>query len=252
VIQSSSGPLFGGFAEFCGHFAQKAFASTAEFPGETMTQGLLTAADINTLAKKRNQIMMVALVVGIAGIAVYLTGIGLLFDLFRNPGTHRHPRPEDGFSFLAFLPVHAILIGTLSWGERKVLRYAITCPNCHADITRVSQKIIATRCCHHCNQRIVEEGRTHGIAAFRRLARIQQRRFLIYWLWVWPIMAAVFFLLSQFDQTMLQNCPQILVAPGILGAVSAGWSFARTLDYRYFPQLIASAAVLVWGFRLIP
>lgn len=219
--------------------------------GQVMTQVLLSTAKIQTLTRQRSRILLAALAAGLVGIFAYLAGISFLLNLFQDAAARQQSRPQNPLPFLAFLPAPAIVIAMLSWAERKASRYAITCPNCQADVTRFTQRILATRCCHHCEQQMVEGRRTRGIQTFRRFTRIQQRKFLMYWLWVWPIIAMAFFTLSHFDTTILQRCPQMLIVPGILGTVSAGWSFARTQDWRYFPQMIASGFVLVWGWRLI-
>ena len=133
------------------------------------------------------------------------------------------------------------------WGERKSKRHAFVCPHCNTDLSRSTRRVIATRCCRSCGKQIVEGRRTHGSKAFERLSRIEQRRFLIYWFWAWPVLGMLILGYHWFDPSALNNCPHMLFMPGLIGTAAAGWAFARTMDKRYIPQLGAAAMVLCLG-----
>ncbi len=147
------------------------------------------------------------------------------------------------------LPSMGVFLAPLVWAERKSKRYALLCPECTTDLSRFTRRVLATRCCGCCGKQIVEAQRIHGVEAFDRLARIEQRRFLIYWFWMWPILGLLILGYDWIDPTALSNCPHMLFIPGLTGTVATGWAFARTLDQRYTLQLGASAIIFCLGMN---
>ena len=145
------------------------------------------------------------------------------------------------------LPSLAFFLTPLVWAEHKAKRFAFLCPKCAANLTRSTNRVLVTRCCCSCGIRIVEEGRVRTREVFDRYVQMKQRRFLVYWFWAWPVLGALVLVHHAINPSALANCIQVLFVPGLIGTVAAGWTFARTIDRRYLPQLGASAMVFSIG-----
>ncbi|TWT91534.1 hypothetical protein Pla52n_65250 [Stieleria varia] len=153
----------------------------------------------------------------------------------------------DVLPIVLVLPSLGFFLGALLWAERMSKRFALFCPECGTDVSKSTNRVLATRCCSSCEMQIVEGRRTHGADVFERFSQLKQRRFLIYWFWIWPVFGLFVLAYHWFDQTAWANCPQALFIPGLIGTTAAGWAFARTIDMRYLPQLGVSALVFLLG-----
>jgi hypothetical protein len=76
---------------------------------------------------------------------------------------------------------------------------------------------------------------------------MRQRRVLAYWFWAWPVLGLLVLACHWFDPMTLDNCPHMLFIPGLIGTAATGWTFVRTMDRRYLPQLGAAAFVFCLG-----
>ena len=209
---------------------------------------MLTVTDIKDLEKKRAWILIPAMTVGLVAMSAYLSAIafwqGSLVDYTKqNAG-------EAAAACLALamlIPSVGLFLAPLVWAERKSKHHVLLCPECKIDLSDSSRRVVATRCCGHCGKQIVEGRRIRSGKALERLARIEQRRFLSYCLWMWPILGLLILGYHWIDPTASNNCPQVLFLPGLNGTTMTGWIFARTKDKRYLPLLAASAIVLCLG-----
>ena len=209
---------------------------------------MLTVTDIKDLEKKRAWVLIPAMTVGLVAMSAYLSAIafwqGSLVDYTKqNAG-------EAAAACLALamlIPSVGLFLAPLVWAERKSKHHVLLCPECKIDLSDSSRRVVATRCCGHCGKQIVEGRRIRSGKALERLARIEQRRFLSYCLWMWPILGLLILGYHWIDPTASNNCPQVLFLPGLNGTTMTGWIFARTKDKRYLPLLAASAIVLCLG-----
>ena len=131
-------------------------------------------------------------------------------------------------------------------------RFKIGCPKCNDDVSTRIEYLRLTRSCPSCNQRIVEGGRVRSSETFKRYQRLRGRSFLKHWLWVWPIAGGVCLAIWVTQPAAFGGNPTIVCLFPLIGTAVAGWSYIRTLDRRYAPQLLASfvcfciAAMMCW------
>jgi hypothetical protein len=71
--------------------------------------------------------------------------------------------------------------------------------------------------------------------------------FLWYWLWALPSIGLGCVAWTLFDPSAFQECPQALFTFPLIGTTTAGWTWIRTFDRRFLPQLCCSAVLLVAG-----
>ena len=126
--------------------------------------------------------------------------------------------------------------------ERYANRYVPACPHCNHELQSSIGAVISTKCCPSCSAQIVAGKRAHTYATYRRAKEIIGRRFLAYWLWVWPIMAIGELIWWCFDPVAALQC-RIWVAP-LIGTVASGYSWFRTFDRRYTWQFVSSTLLL--------
>ncbi len=211
---------------------------------------MLKTADINGLSTKRAWILIPALIVGVAAMFAYLAAMALWRDSLVDYAKHDlGETPANLLPLAMILTSLGFFLAPLVLAERKSKRYALHCPECATDLTRFTRRVIATRCCGSCGKQIVEGKRIHEGKVFERHARIQQRRFLIYWFWAWPILGFLILCYHWNDTTALNNCRPMLFIPGLIGTAATGWAFARTMDRRFIPQLGMSATVFCLGMN---
>lgn len=126
-------------------------------------------------------------------------------------------------------------------------RFKTLCPSCHQDISSCTKRVLSTRCCPACSERILAGGRTHSAAVYERYQALQSRRFLTYWFWAWPALGGMVIAWQLFDRSAFQRCPQCLWISPLIGTATAGWAWLRTFDRRYVTQLLASVVLLGLG-----
>ncbi|HBE63929.1 MAG TPA: hypothetical protein DDX19_14565 [Rhodopirellula baltica] len=211
---------------------------------------MLSTADINDLSKKRMWTMVLAASVGVAVMLAYFAVVAAWRDsLVAAARQNFSETTADILPFVLILPSVGFFLTALIWGEHRSKRYALMCPNCNTDLSRSMKRLAATRCCNSCGKQIVEGSRTHGPGVFARRSRIEQRKFLVYWFWIWPISGSLMLGYHWLSPIGFEDCPQMLFMPGLIGTAATGWAFARTLDKRYLPQFVGSAVVLCMGFN---
>lgn len=209
---------------------------------------MLSSAEINDLSRQRAWILVPAATVGGLAILGYFAVVAFVRDPLVD-GTREHL----GHTAAELMPCALILsslafcLTPLVWAEQKAKRFALLCPRCAANLTRSTNRVLATRCCCPCGVRIVEGGRVRTREVFARYSRAEQRRCLVYWFWVWPALGAVVLVHHTANPSALANCIQMLLVPGLIGTAAASWAFARTRDRRYLPQLGAAAMVFSMG-----
>lgn len=209
---------------------------------------MFSATEIKTLTRRRARILVPAMAIGVFALFATLAIASLARDPFVDfVRQHMGNTASEVAPIGLFLPSLAFFLLPLVWAERKSKSFALICPQCEADLSRSTARVLATRCCKSCGTRIVEGGRTRGPEVFDRYSRLKQRRFLVYWFWSWPVLGTLVLLWDSFDPSALANCVQALLVPGLIGTVATAWAFARTVDSRYLPQLGASALVLWIG-----
>lgn len=76
------------------------------------------------------------------------------------------------------------------------------------------------------------------------------RKFLWYWLWIWPLVGLVAITWCHFDARAFESCPQVPFVFPLIGVSAAFWTWIRTFECQYLPQLFSSLILLVAGFKV--
>ena len=172
---------------------------------------MLSTTDINELSKKRMWILIPAATVGVAVMLAYFAVVAAWRDsLVASARQSFGESTADALPIVLILPSIGFFLTALIWGEHKSKRHALICPNCNVDLSRSTKRVAATRCCNSCGKQIVEGPRTHGPEAFERRSRIEQRKFLIYWFWAWPILGSLMIGYHWLSPTGFEDCPHII------------------------------------------
>ncbi len=197
-------------------------------------------------ARSRARVLVPGLFVGVAGVLLYFALVALIRESFVSLVASRVGERIAEYAVISLaLPAFAVFLLPAMIAERYARRYRQHCPSCSADLEGSITGIIATRCCPHCATQIVEGGRVRSWAAFARYQDCRFRAGLKLWLWSWPIVAALLLVWAYFGRSQLQESwPSLFLAP-VLGASLAGWAWLRTFDWRFFPQLAVSVALIL-------
>lgn len=212
---------------------------------------VFSPTEVKRLASRRAWIVFPGALLGTGA----TLGAMALFSIVREPlagWTGRRVGVAAGemlpvlFMMTTLAPFLAILI----WAEKISKRFALVCPNCGEDVSRLTPRILATRCCSSCRTQIIEGRRTYSESVHQRYRQLKQRQSLVYWFWVWPVVGLAILVHHWFDPSALRDCPQCLWLFGLIGTTASGWAFIRTMDRRYAPQAVLSLAVLILGLLL--
>ena len=209
---------------------------------------MFSDAEIDGLSRQRAWILVSAATIGLFAMLGHFAVVAIVRDPLVDM-TRRHigETAAEFIPFALILPSLVFFLTPLVWAEKRSKRFALICPKCATDLSRSTNRILATRCCSSCGVRIVEGGRTRIGKVFDRYSRMKRRRLLAYWFWVWPILGTLVLTSHAFNPSIWLDCIQVLFLPGLIGTSVAGWTFARTTDRRYLPQLGASAVVFSVG-----
>jgi hypothetical protein len=201
---------------------------------------VLTEGHIREMERGRRRVLAPAL----AAATLLVFAIIGAFAYFRESLTAR----AGEVAHLA-LPLAAIgaFLFICMLAERRARRFALHCPECAADISASTPRLLATRRCPACEERVVEGGAARSSAVYERYQSIRSRIFLGNWLWLWPGMGLIAIAWADNDPLAFQRCPQAVWAFPLIGATAGGWSWIRTRDGRYVPPTLTSLAVLCLG-----
>jgi hypothetical protein len=213
---------------------------------------MFTEHQLRESARIRARVLVPALIVGVAGVFLYIALVALIRESFVSLVASRAGEGIAEYAVIGLaLPAFAAFLLPVMIAERYARRFRQHCPGCSEDLTGRMRGVLATRRCPRCEEQIVEGGCPRSWAAY---ARYESRRFragLTLWLWFWPILAAVLLVWACFDRTRLQQSwPGLLIAP-VFAAALAAWTWLRTFDRRYFPQLMVSVVLLAMTAALI-
>ena len=81
----------------------------------------------------------------------------------------------------------------------------------------------------------------------RRQLDASSSRFLQYWLWLWPGIGLLCAVWGLLEPIAFERCPQVYWTFPLIGLSAAGWTWLRTFERRYVPQLLSSIVVFVIG-----
>lgn len=126
----------------------------------------------------------------------------------------------------------------------RIDKFRMYCPLCDADITNAEGVVLATRCCNHCQQRIVQGGRTHSAKVYQRYSSYRLTRLLRRCLWVIPAVCMLALVQSSYDPQMAKRVHENLILCSVLGIVGCTWKFARTRDRRCWLPMIG--VLIAW------
>lgn len=147
-------------------------------------------------------------------------------------------------------PSIAFFLLPTCFAEIRAKRYSISCSHYTKDLTQSIYKILTTRCCGNCNNRIVENGKLRSNETYARYCQRRWRNYLVYWFWAWPACGVAMLFWHLMDSSAFEHCPHMIFLFGLIGAIATSWAMMRTSDIRYLVQALASAIVLVLGISV--
>ncbi|MCD0460258.1 hypothetical protein [Roseiconus lacunae] len=210
-----------------------------------------TEAELKRLARRRAWVLFPSVIVSSAVMLVVIAWIGSIRVPFLAAAKSRMGDTAGEIALLLLMSSSILFfLAGLVWADYRSRRFAVRCPRCDADLSISVTKLIATTRCWHCQTKVVEDRRPHSLDVYRRGLRISQRRWLVYWFWIWPVLGAAESLYAFLDPRATVDFQPILILPGLIGTSAAGWAFVRTRDHRYLHALIASALMLGLGATL--
>jgi hypothetical protein len=157
-------------------------------------------------------------------------------------------RPVVMFVLIAL--VVPLFLAPLMMAAQYATRFRVECPLCGADVLSCAARVLATRACPSCNQRIVEGGRAHSSTVYERYRRIASASFLRVWLWAWPAIGAGAIAMQLLDPSAWRQCPAVLWHSPVFGTCLSGYAWIRTWDRRYLPPFLVSLCLVVPGALL--
>ena len=199
---------------------------------------------IRTLVRQRFAAILPVMAVGLVALFFWL---GLL-------GACREFVVSQGFEWIMpFMVLPSILPFLLAcWAaDQRAKRFSFGCQKCGKDLTLSSDRILKTRSCSECGSRVVKGGKLRSKKTYARYCERRSRKFLVYWLWIWPAGGLLILIYQAAVPSAFADCPEMIFIIGLVGTVATGWALARTFDRRYLFQVIASTAVLILGVRAL-
>lgn len=211
---------------------------------------MLTDQEVRSLSARGARVVLSAAASAIAAVFLYLMSMGFLRE-FLTPvivawfgETGRDLAP-----IALILPALAIFLLPICLATKYAERFKVACPSCREDLSSRVDRILATRCCPICGDRILEGGRARSAEVYRRYQAIRSRLFLRLWLWAWPALGGLSLAWGLLDRSILRDCPQYLWIAPLVGAAAAGWAWLRTGGRGYIPQFLTS--ILLFGFGVV-
>lgn len=212
---------------------------------------MLTKRGIRELSARRNWVVLPVMMAAVGAVFLYHFGMGQFRQPLTSLAADRFGETAGDVMLIALilLAIPVFLVPALI-AASYANRFKVICPSCHEDISSRVDRVLATKSCPLCNERIVSDGRAHSAAAYKRYQERQSCSFVRHWLWTWPVLAGLVIMWQWFDQSAFQECPHWLWKAPLLGTALAGWTCLRTFDRRCVPQLLASLGLLGIGIYL--
>jgi predicted RNA-binding Zn-ribbon protein involved in translation (DUF1610 family) len=212
---------------------------------------MLTEQQVREVSSSRMRAVLPAMTCAIGAVLLYFIGMGYLREPLTSLAVNWFGDTARDITPIALiLPAFAIFLLPSCLAAKYAGRFKTVCPSCGEDISSGTDRVLSTRSCPACSERILEGGRTHSAAVYRRYQELRCRHGLKHWFWAWPTLGGLVITLQFFDRSAFQRCPQCLWIAPLIGTSTAGWAWLRTFDRRYVPQLLASAVLLGLGAAL--
>jgi DNA-directed RNA polymerase subunit RPC12/RpoP len=212
---------------------------------------MLTEQEVREMSSRRTWAVLPAMTCAVGAVFLYFVGVGYFRESLTSLAVNRFGDSARDITPIALiLPSFAIFLIPSCLAAKYAGRFKTACPSCKQDLSSRANRVLSTRCCPECSERILVGGRTHSTAVYGRYQAIRSRHFLRYWLWAWPALGGLVITLQVFDRSALQRCTQFLWTVPLIGTATAGWAWLRTLDHRYVPPLLASIVLLGLGAAL--
>lgn len=212
---------------------------------------MLTEQEVREMSARRTWVVLPMMTGAIGAVFLYLIGMGYFREPLISLAMNRFGDTARGITPIALiLPAFAIFLLPSCLAAKYVDHFKTVCPSCHEDISSGTDRVLSTRCCPACGERILGGGRTHSAAVYKRYQALRSRHFLKFWLWAWPAFGGLVIAWQLFDRSAFQRCPQCLWNGPLIGTATAGWAWLRTFDRRYVPQLLVSVVLLGLGAAL--
>ncbi len=209
-----------------------------------MWQSLYTESDLREAERRKNRELLPAVTFGVVALFLYLIIMRYVRADVEEFLLSRFGKNAANLSFLVLgPPALVVFLVPCILAERKIKGWWLRCPSCSLPLEKIAETI-ATRCCPKCDEQIVVARRRRSRAAYRRMWDRHVRQFLVYWLWSWAVLSAAGTVWWYFDPAAAAKCSIVWLAT-LIGATASAWTWLRTLDRRYFLQVILSMVFLV-------
>lgn len=212
---------------------------------------MFTDRELREASAKRARVLLPAMAGSVAAVFLYLRSMGLLRDSLTPVAVGwLGEMGRDIIPIALILPAFAIFLLPSCLAVKYTERFKIACPSCREDLSSRVGRILFTRYCPRCGDRILEGRRTRSSEVYKRYQAIRSRRLLRLWLWAWPALGGLFLVWGLFDHSMARDCPQCLWIAPLVGTAAAGWVWLRTGGRGYLPQFLTSVLLLGLGVVL--
>jgi hypothetical protein len=203
---------------------------------------MFTEQQLRELSRRRVRVILPTMLLAVAAMLLYFLGVGQVHDAIQLAIKDRFGNGAAEAADLGLILVAlAIFLVPTCIAEGYAKRFQSYCPSCGQLLKRI-EGVIATKCCPSCENQIVTGNRVRSHSGYKRFQDRRARTFLVVWFWAWPAMALSELVWWYFYPQQALEC-RIWVAP-LIGTTASGWTWVRTFDHRYVPQLIASVTLL--------
>lgn len=209
---------------------------------------MLTEREVRETAARRVWAVAPTMIGAVGAMFLYLAGMGHFGEALTSVAVDRLGGAAGEVAQIAMIvPAFGIFLLPTLLSAKYAERFKTVCPSCQTDVSRGTRRVLATRHCPACGERVLDGGRAHSDAVFQRAQARGSRGFLRHWLWAWPALGALAITWHWFDPSAFQRCAQQLWIAPLIGTATAGWTWLRTRDPQCIPQLLASGGMLGIG-----
>ena len=184
---------------------------------------MLTEQEIRKAAARALWMFLPGMAGAIGMTILYLVGMAHFRVPLTSLATSRFGETAGHITEITLIfPAIPIFILPTCLAAHYAQRFKTLCPSCHRDISCQTKRVLATRRCPACSERILAGGQAHSAAVYSRYQALQSRRFLKHWFWAWPALGGLVIAWQLFDHSAFLRCPQCLWISPLVGTTTAG------------------------------
>jgi predicted RNA-binding Zn-ribbon protein involved in translation (DUF1610 family) len=172
---------------------------------------MLTEREVCEMSARRTWAVLPAMTCAIGVVLLYCIGMAYFREPLTSRAGNRFGDTARHITEIALIfPAFAIFLLPSCLAAKYAGRFKTVCPSCNQDISSATNRVLSTRCCPACGERILDGGRTHSDAVYKRYQVLRRHHFLKSWLWAWPALGELLITCQLFDRSAFQQCPQCL------------------------------------------